>query len=68
MFVPVDVPEKLAADKLPSTVRCAVPAPELAIVNVLSLALLKSKVKEFDELKAYICNKDPEAPNCKSAP
>lgn len=28
---------------------------------------LKTKVKEFDELKAYICKKDPEAPNCKSA-
>ncbi|WP_409480109.1 tail fiber domain-containing protein [Pseudobdellovibrio sp. HCB154] len=28
---------------------------------------LKTKVKEFDELKAYICKKDPEAPNCKPA-
>jgi hypothetical protein len=27
--------------------------------------VLKSKMKEFDELKAYICNKDPQAPNCK---
>ena len=26
---------------------------------------LKIKAKEFDELKAYICKKDPEAPNCK---
>lgn len=26
---------------------------------------LKTKVKEFDELKAYICKKDPQAPNCK---
>lgn len=28
---------------------------------------LKTKVKEFDELKAYICQKDPAAPNCKPA-
>lgn len=28
---------------------------------------LKTKVKEFDELKAYICKKDPEAPNCQPA-
>lgn len=26
---------------------------------------LESKLKEFDELKAYICKKDPQAPNCK---
>lgn len=26
---------------------------------------LKNKAKEFDELKAYICKKDPQAPNCK---
>ena len=26
---------------------------------------LENKLQEFDELKAYICKKDPQAPNCK---
>ena len=50
MLVPEELPEKLLAEMVPSTDKFATPTPEFAILNVLSLPWLKSKVID-DPLK-----------------